>query len=195
MGHKHLIAICSGFLLSTVLLPFAAGAQAQSSNAFMESYQLGSFPGKGNKAQWEQAYSYIQKTKNLKNTGHYDEAIEASQKAIEIYPDDANFYYGLGLTYCKRGEDRISKGNIRRGNDDLNVSEKELKKALELNKDWRIWGALGNTLHDLGKNKESLNVLNHAMNDAIPLPPAESKQQIRDNITALEKELQKQTGK
>ncbi len=67
-------------------------AEAQPSNAFMESYRLGQFPGKGSKAQWEQAYSYIEKTNGFRHSGRYEDAIEVSKKAIDIYPNDANFH-------------------------------------------------------------------------------------------------------
>lgn len=63
-----------------------------------------SFPGKGEKIKWEAANKPYNEAVGLYRTKNYDAAIAKYKAAIEIYPDDYEFFNNLGLAYKQKNE-------------------------------------------------------------------------------------------
>lgn len=127
------------------------------------------FPGKGDRAKWEEASPLFNQGVILFNSGNFAGAIAKYKAAIAVYPFDHEYFNNLGLAYKKNGE--------------LNPAEEALRHAIELNgSSWDSWSNLGSVLKRLGKTDEALT----AYQKALALnPPAKSRTLLNQNVTAL----------
>ena len=63
------------------------------------AYKPGTFPGVGSYDKWQEGVAVFEQAYNIKNNA---EAIKLYQKAIDIYPYDADFWLNLGNLYVDK---------------------------------------------------------------------------------------------
>lgn len=103
------------------------------------------FPGKGQKRDWEQAGALQDEAVSLTIAGKYDEAIRLARNAISIYPHDYCFHNTLGIAYAQRNEPG-----------DLALAQQSFEASLRLNaEDPMVWDNLGKILEEKHEYKKA----------------------------------------
>ncbi|MBX9771263.1 MAG: tetratricopeptide repeat protein [Candidatus Obscuribacterales bacterium] len=145
------------------------------------AYKFGDFPGKASKQVWTQANLHLNSGLHLAREGKYDQAIPEMQRAIDMYPYDAAYYYSLGVCY----ESRKRSGDMLR-------AEQFYKKSINLAPSvWETWNAMATPLYATGKYSES----RAAKMEALRLgPPAEDIPGIKADIKAVTSKIQSMTS-
>lgn len=129
--------------------------------------------------------SYNYKAKILSNLGLYDEAMDAINKAIELFPDRGSYYYDRAWYIYLSGKnldalDAINQAIKKNPNNQNNLqlkarilkslknfeeAIKTINQAIQISKDW--WGhhsVKGDILFKMGDYEKSINAINKAIN-------------------------------
>src|SRR5262249_19672843 len=94
----------SAILLAAIVAGLAAPAWCQATIAQR-------WPGKGDYKSWEKAMKVFEDGNKALSGGHYDEAIAKFKTAVDIYPQDQNFFNNLGVAYSQKGDYKQAEDN------------------------------------------------------------------------------------
>jgi tetratricopeptide (TPR) repeat protein len=131
------------------------------------------FPGKGERSQWLQANTHFNEGVKLYRAANYDAAVAKYKEAIEVYPDDYEFYNSLGLAYKKKNQ--------------LDEALTALKKSIELkDNSWESWSNLGSIYKHQNHHKEAFDAYSKALQYN---PPQASKTLLLQNVEAEKQKM------
>jgi tetratricopeptide (TPR) repeat protein len=126
--------------------------------AVISSALANEFPGKGSFDAWLKAGTYYNQAHTLHKTGREKEAITAYNRAIQIYPYDAYYYFDRGVSEEK--------------SNDWKNAESSYRQALRLNSQmWQAWNGLCSVYNEDERYSEALDACIKASRCSPPPPP------------------------
>jgi len=98
--------------IQSALLP-AAIAISVAVPGFCQTQPTQRWPGKGDYKSWDKAMKVFEDGNRALSSGHYDEAIAKYKSAVDMYPQDQNFFNNLGVAYFQKGDLRQAQDNYQ----------------------------------------------------------------------------------
>ena len=131
------------------------------------------FPGKGNRAAWDEANAYYIQGVQATQSGKVELSVVAYKKAISIYPDDPDFQINLGVALEDKGS--------------FKEAETVLLKALTMvPQNWTVSYNLGNVMYAEHKYQDAVNYWSKAMTLN---PPEHFRKKSESNIALVTKQF------
>src|SRR5262249_46355532 len=110
------------------------------------------------------------------SSGHYDEAIAKFKSAVDIYPQDQNFFNNLGVAYYQ-------KGDLRQAEDNYHQATQQDPTA------YGSWNNLAETLRMQNKFEDARAAYMKALENC---SKSEDRAKIEANVQAMRRQMENQ---